>query len=282
MKKRIIVGAMLISTVVFAKGYNNQNGMGRNLKNNTEKEAGNFANLSEEQISKLQTLRTEHLEENQETILELEGLNIEIEKLLAEEKVDWKAVKTKTSQVTKLEAELELDRLKSHEEVKAILGDDMPMLAFGQGRMNKGGMHGDDNGNGRRQGAGNKRENGMMRGEFREKRESNNQSDLSDEQLSKIDDITADSREENAKLGLELAAIDNDIQKLLIADEINWQAVEAKINAKINTKTKIKINNYESREKIEDITGREIIGRGDRKMPGNRGGNAGGMGRNFK
>lgn len=284
MKKSIILGTMLLSTVAFAKGYN-QNNENANYQN-YGRMANKYANLSEEQIAKLQSLRAEHFKETQDEILEIEGLGLEIEKLLIEENVDWKAVELKINEAGEVEVSLEMEKLQNREEVKDILGDDAAMLGLGR-KENRGRANNEvkvefyvSNGKNKKDNEfkekGNKEEGRKFKGnkdddegkgkqsnrDNNEKRGKgfNRNSDLTDEQIAQVNEIKEENNRLREKLRLDIALSDNAIKKLLIADDIDWNAVETKLEEKVTYVNQLRLANFQAAEKIEDITGKSMSG----------------------
>ncbi|MGM0508639.1 MAG: hypothetical protein ACQERZ_05675 [Fusobacteriota bacterium] len=139
MKKLLVGMLMLISVGVFAHGVRgNFDGQRQSNKNFSQRGTmrredfdqrpnQRYEELTEKQQEELEELRKKIRDANDELILDLKSNNLEIQRLMIEDEINWIKVEKLLEEKAELEIKLELSRLKHREEVKEIIGEDFPM-----------------------------------------------------------------------------------------------------------------------------------------------------------
>lgn len=135
MKKSILIVGLMVSTLAFAKG----NGEMTNRKNNDSNTKGNqgkFYNLSEEEKTELLEQREKMHEEMAPYRLDMEEINIGIQREMLNENPDWAKIEKLTKEKAEVKAEMEVIMLKNKNE----FGD--KSFFFGSMQGGKGGSKG--------------------------------------------------------------------------------------------------------------------------------------------
>lgn len=152
MKKGLAGVLMLVSVVAFARGGNGDgrfNGLqsrqfvGQNQTsqmNNNQRRINlieeNLTDAQKVKLEKVMKLRYENREDGRKSNLEIKEKNIQIQKEMLEENVNWSTVKKIQSEIEALKTDQKIIRLKSRKEIEEILGEDLFLLRRNQGRQN--------------------------------------------------------------------------------------------------------------------------------------------------
>ena len=138
MKKKIIIGLLMVSALSFGAG--NMGNMGNH--NNTQRgtyQTQMMSDLSEKQQVELTKTMTQRREKNYKMGLEVRTKDLELEKLLAEDKVNWKSVEKINKEISDMKAEQRLEGMKFRKEIEGKYGISM-------GHSHRGGMNNQSNG----------------------------------------------------------------------------------------------------------------------------------------
>lgn len=145
MKKKIIVGLLMLSALSFGAGnYNSgnmqnnqmmyQQGMGNNHMMNPGNMMGNqmgmmnqINNLTETQQKELMRLMDQKRDRSYKQGLDMRSKQLEMEKLLLKNKVNWQGVERANKEIADMQAKQRLDDLKFAKEVKNKYGISMGM-----------------------------------------------------------------------------------------------------------------------------------------------------------
>ncbi len=138
MKKSILIVGLMVTTLAFAKG-NGQMTNNQNNENNTKGNQGKFYNLSEEEKTELLEKREKMHEEMAPYRLDMEEINIGIQREMLNENPDWAKIEKLTKEKAEVKAEMEVLMLKNREE----FGD--KSLYFGKMHGGKGDKRGNFN-----------------------------------------------------------------------------------------------------------------------------------------
>lgn len=144
LKKKVIIGLLVISALSF--GAINNSGETKDH----HKDSYSMGNqLSENQQAELRTKIQEKRKNNYKMGLDIESKNIELKKLLNEDKINWKSVENLNTEISDLKAEQRLENLKFSSSIKEEYGVNMMDSYNGYMRdrdNNNGSYHGGDNG----------------------------------------------------------------------------------------------------------------------------------------
>ena len=129
MKKKIIIGLLMVSALSFGATNNNMN------NNNQRGTYHNqmISNLSEKQQTELTNMMQDRREANYKKGLDTRSKQLELEKLLAEDKVNWKSVERVNKQISDMKAEQRLDGMKFRSNVEDKYG-----ISMGHGKGKSG------------------------------------------------------------------------------------------------------------------------------------------------
>ncbi len=135
MKKKIIVGLLMVSALSFGAGNNM-----KNINNNGQRgfyHTQMMSNLSEKQQTELTEMMEDRREANYKKGLDIRSKQLELEKLLAEDKVNWKSVERVNKQISDMKAKQRLDGMKFRSRVEDKYGISMGH----KGMRDTGGRH---------------------------------------------------------------------------------------------------------------------------------------------
>jgi len=124
MKKKIIVGLLMVSALSFGAGNNNTrdtNNSGQRGTYHTQM----MNNLSEKQQTELTKTMEDRREANYKKGLDIRSKQLELEKLLAEDKVNWKSVERVNKQISDMKAKQRLDGMKFRSDIEDKYGISM-------------------------------------------------------------------------------------------------------------------------------------------------------------
>lgn len=145
MKKKIIVGLLMVSALSFGAAKNNPGNMQNNqmmnqqgMQNNQMMNPGNMMggqmgmmnqmnNLTEIQQKELMKLMQEKKDKNYKQGLDMRSKQLEMEKLLLKDKVNWQSVQRVNKQISDMQAKQRLDNMKFAKDVKNKYGISMGM-----------------------------------------------------------------------------------------------------------------------------------------------------------
>lgn len=145
MKKKIIVGLLMVSALSFGAAKNNSGNMQNNqmmnsqgMQNNQMMNSGNMMagqmsmmnqmnNLTETQKKELMELMQKRMDKNYKQSLDMKSKQLEMEKLLAKDKVSWQSVQRVNKQISDMQAKQRLDNMKFAKDVKNKYGISMGM-----------------------------------------------------------------------------------------------------------------------------------------------------------
>lgn len=140
MKKKIIVGLLMVSALSFGAGNNNTkntNNSGQRGFNHTQM----MSNLTEDQQTELTEIMQDRREANYKKSLDMRSKQLELEKLLAEDKVNWKSVERVNKQISDMKAKQRLDGMKFRSDVEDKYGISMGHKGMKGNRGSTGGKH---------------------------------------------------------------------------------------------------------------------------------------------
>ena len=148
MKKKIIVGLLMVSALSFGAGNNmkNTNNSGQRGFYHTQM----MDNLSEKQQTELTKTLEDRREANYKKGLDIRSKQLELEKLLAEDKVNWKSVERVNKQISDMKAKQRLDGMKFRSDIENKYGISMGHKGMKGNCGSTGGKHmgsGMNNGN---------------------------------------------------------------------------------------------------------------------------------------
>lgn len=158
MKNTLIAAMLLLSTTMAFS----QNGYGRMIRGNQgqnqierpnfeKPQMMNFLDLSEEQQTKIDALRTKHLKEVNEIRAQLKIKNAELDALETNAAPSLKTINVKIDEIAVLKTQLQKSRAAHHQEIRAELSDEQK-VKFDAHRSNRGNGNGFGKG-GQRNGA---------------------------------------------------------------------------------------------------------------------------------
>lgn len=133
MKKTLIVGAIL-SSLVFAKGYNNTNNnttKGNGIGGQGNMVAPQNSTLTDTQQKELATLRETHFKATAPLRISVEEKNLAIEKELLADKPNWTRIEAIEKEKAAVESQIEVLMLKNRVEIKEKFGVE---FGFGMGQ----------------------------------------------------------------------------------------------------------------------------------------------------
>jgi Spy/CpxP family protein refolding chaperone len=151
MKKKIIIGLAIISALSFGatnNAGNNQTNGQRGMYQNQM-----MGNLSESQQTELKKVMVERREGEYKKSLDMRTKQLELEKLLAEDKVNWKSVEKINKEISDMRAKQSLEGMKFRKGIEDKYGIKMGHRGMGsQGHRGSGMKSGGQNGNGMKNG----------------------------------------------------------------------------------------------------------------------------------
>ncbi len=154
MKKKIIIGLLMVSALSF--GANNWSNNSNNTKGRYHDQM--MSQLSEKQQDELTKDMLKQRDKSYKEGLELKTKQLELEKLLAEDKVNWKSVEKVNKEVALEQADQRLERMKYRKSIEDKYGITMGHRGMGSGKNGKG-----HSGNGNGMGNGNQTNGGRNR-----------------------------------------------------------------------------------------------------------------------
>jgi hypothetical protein len=116
MKKKIIIGLLMVSALSFGAMNNNSNSIRGKYHNQM------ISQLSEKQKQELMKEMQARREENYKEGLNIKTKQIELEKLLVEDKVNWKSVEKLNKEISEMQAKQRLERMKYKKSVEDKYG----------------------------------------------------------------------------------------------------------------------------------------------------------------
>ena len=131
MKKSIIIGIVVLSTLAFAKGAYNNNFSGRGQGQGTPMRETQASTLTDAQQKELITLREAHQKVADPLILSIQEKDLAIQKELLADKVNWTKIEGITKEKEAIETKLEIQRLKNQAEIEGKFG--INVGGFGNG-----------------------------------------------------------------------------------------------------------------------------------------------------
>jgi Spy/CpxP family protein refolding chaperone len=140
MKKKIIVGLLMVSALSFGAINNNSgntNSSGQRGFYHTQM----MDNLSEKQQTELTEMMQDRREANYKKSLDMRSKQLELEKLLAEDKVNWKSVERVNKQISDMKAKQRLDGMKFRSNIEDKYGISMGHKGIGSNCGSTGGKH---------------------------------------------------------------------------------------------------------------------------------------------
>ena len=121
MKKKIIIGLLMVSALSFGAVNNNTN-------NNSQRGSYHnqmMSNLSEKQQTELTNMMKDRREVNYKKGLDMRSKQLELEKLLAEDKVNWKNVEKVNKQISDMKGKQRLENMKFRSNIEDKYGISM-------------------------------------------------------------------------------------------------------------------------------------------------------------
>lgn len=129
MKKILILGLIFISTVVFSHmygGYGHMQG-GYGMQGSYRSGSGMYQTLTPEQQEKLNLLENELYKTRSVYIADIQTKQLEIERLMLQDNVDWKKVERLNEEISKLQAKMATETMKHQKQITDITGDNYYM-----------------------------------------------------------------------------------------------------------------------------------------------------------
>lgn len=144
MKKKIIVGLLVVSALSFAAVNTNQINMNNNSQRGTHY-AQMMNDLSTSQQNELTNMMQDRREANYKKGLDIRSKQLELEKLLSKDKVSWQSVEKINKQISDMKAKQRLDNIKFRKNVEDKFGITMGYKGMnghmGDGMINGNGSH---------------------------------------------------------------------------------------------------------------------------------------------
>lgn len=136
-KKILILGAV-VSSLAFAKGFNNTTTTGQGVSVTQNKSYSKIATLTEAQQKELADLRAKHQKDMAPLMLSIQEKDLAIKKELLADKPNWTKIESIIKEKESFETRRELQMLKNRTEIKEKFGLDFGN-GFGKGQgMGKG------------------------------------------------------------------------------------------------------------------------------------------------
>jgi len=140
MKKKIIVGLLVVSALSFASVKNNQVHMNNNSQRGTHY-TQMINGLSESQQNELTNMMEKKREANYKKSLDIRTQQLELEKLLSNDKINWQSVEKVNNQISDMRSKQRLDNMKFRKSIEDKFGITMGHKGMNGGMMNKKGRH---------------------------------------------------------------------------------------------------------------------------------------------
>ncbi|MGB6127696.1 MAG: hypothetical protein WBG30_03010 [Psychrilyobacter sp.] len=140
MKKKIIVGLLMVSALSFGAGNNNMkntNNGGQRGFNHTQM----MDNLSDSQQIELTRVMEDRRDANYKKGLDIKSKELELEKLLTEDKINWKSVERVNNQISEMKADQRLESMKFRSEIEDKYGISMGHKGMRGNKGSKNGNH---------------------------------------------------------------------------------------------------------------------------------------------
>ncbi|WP_372714703.1 Spy/CpxP family protein refolding chaperone [Ilyobacter sp.] len=118
MKKLLVTGLLVVSVAVFAKGYNNYS----HMYNSNRYETGINQNLTSEQNKKLSVLEKEAYNSRRRYALEIQTKNLEVQRMMNEDKVNWSKVEKINGEIANIQAKMRTESMKFNRQAYDITG----------------------------------------------------------------------------------------------------------------------------------------------------------------
>ncbi len=138
MKKTILVVGLMVTSLAFAK-ENGQMSNGKNNDKNFKGNKGKYHNLTEEEKKELFANKEKMREEMAPYRLDMEEINLKIQREMLNENPDWTKIEELTKEKAQIKGEMEVLMLKNKQE----FGD--KSFSFGKMQGRKGGKKGNFN-----------------------------------------------------------------------------------------------------------------------------------------
>ena len=121
MKKKIIVGLLVISALSFSAMKSNQTNMNNNCQRGTHYSQV-MAGLSETQQNELTEMIKNRRKTNYINSLNIRTVELKLEKLLSNDKINWQNVKKVNDQISGMKSEQRLDNMKFRKNIEDKFG----------------------------------------------------------------------------------------------------------------------------------------------------------------
>jgi len=118
MKKLLVAGLLVVSVVVFARGYNNYS----HMYDSHRYETGINQNLTPEQNEKLSALEKENYNNRRRHALEIQTKNLEVQRMMNEDKIDWVKVEKINGEIADIQAKMRTESMKFNRQAYDITG----------------------------------------------------------------------------------------------------------------------------------------------------------------
>lgn len=145
MKKKIIVGLLVISALSFSAMKSNQTNMNNNCQKGTHYSQV-MVGLSETQQNELTEMIKNRRKTNYINSLNIRTVELKLEKLLSNDKINWQNVKKVNDQISGMKSEQRLDNMKFRKNIEDKFGITMGYKGM-IGHMNNKMMNEGDNHN---------------------------------------------------------------------------------------------------------------------------------------
>jgi len=265
MKKKIIVGLLMVSALSF--GAMNDNS--KNINNSGQKGifyTQTMNNLSEKQQIELTKLMRKKRKDNYKKSLDIKSKELKLEKMLVEDKINWKGVETTNKKISEMKANQRLENIKFKNNVETKYGISISPKrmkendkSMGEKHMRKG-INNDNNNNNKNKGDQRGTNDNKRMNKNDEKGPNYNKimNNLLEKQQIKLTKMMGKKRKDNYKKSLDIKTKELKLEKLLIEDEINWKGVE-KVNGQISEmKAEQRLENMKFKNKLETKYGISI------------------------
>lgn len=118
MKKLLIAGLLVVSVGLFARSYNNFYHMHDYERYETEI----YQNLTPEQSEKLSALEKETSNIRRKYALEIQTKNLEVQRIMIEDKIDWEKVEKINGEIAYTQAKMRTESMKFNRKAYEITG----------------------------------------------------------------------------------------------------------------------------------------------------------------
>jgi hypothetical protein len=118
MKKLLVAGLLVVSVAVFSRGYD----IYSHMYNSQRNEIRINQNVTPEQSEKLDILKKEVYNNRRSHMVEIQTKNLEVQRMMLEEKIDWKKIEKINGELADIHAKMRTESMKFHKQASDIIG----------------------------------------------------------------------------------------------------------------------------------------------------------------